>query len=42
MREARPSDWFIAGLFFTLGAMGALALVGCVVGLGFLLMTRHQ
>ena len=31
MRDARPSDWFIAGLFFTFGAIGAGVLVAIVV-----------
>lgn len=39
MRDARPSDWFIAGMFFTFGAVGAgliMAAVAVVVlALGF-------
>lgn len=31
MRDSSPSDWFIAGMFFTLGAMSAIALVGIVI-----------
>jgi hypothetical protein len=37
MRDARPSDWFIAGLFFTFGAIGAGILIAIVVGLVLLL-----
>ncbi len=44
MRDARPSDWFIAGMFFTFGAVGAGLIMAAVVvvvvlalGLGALL-----
>jgi hypothetical protein len=43
MRDARPSDWFIAGIFFTFGAVGAGLIMAAVVvvalalGLGALL-----
>jgi hypothetical protein len=43
MRDARPSDWFIAGMFFTFGAVGAALIMAAVVvvalalGLGALL-----
>ena len=33
LRDARPSDWIIAGLFFTFGAVGAGLLLAIVVGL---------
>ena len=31
VRDARPGDWFIAGLFFTLGAAAAGVLIGVVL-----------
>jgi hypothetical protein len=43
MRDARPSDWFIAGMFFTFGAVGvglimaAVVVVALALGLGALL-----
>jgi hypothetical protein len=37
MRDARPSDWFIAGMFFTFGALAAALLIAAVVGLFLLL-----
>jgi hypothetical protein len=37
VRDARPSDWFIAGMFFTFGAIGASLIIAAVVVVGLAL-----
>lgn len=42
VRDARPSDWFIAGMFFMLGAIAAAAVVGIIVVLVGLIVVVIQ